>query len=283
MAQRKFHGTTLKAREVAGFALKEIWHPVGVFIPKHSHPNAHVGFILEGGFTETFTRKTLECRPLSVSYIAPDLPHTDDFRHGVHCLVFEISPARLARMRDIAAFREPVFVNGGRAAWLTLKMYREALRTDSASSLAIEGLALEILAELSLAEPSGAEQKSPRWLNQARELLHARLAENVTHDEVAESVGVHPVYLATLFRRHFRCTIGEYVRRLRIDFAAREIARSDRSLCEIGLAAGFADQSHFSKVFRLQTGMTPGCFRASLPGRRRPNYLRPIQDIRRKR
>src|ERR1051326_8998685 len=122
----KFHGTTLKARDAAGFALKEIRHPAGVFIPKHSHENAHVGFILGGGFTETFTGKTLECRPLSVSYIAPGLPHTDDFRRGVHCLIFEISPRRLARMREIAALREPVFVNGGRAAWLTLKMYREA-------------------------------------------------------------------------------------------------------------------------------------------------------------
>src|SRR3954466_14918028 len=108
MAQRKFHGTTLKARELAGFALKEIRPPAGVFIPKHSHANAHVGFILGGGFTETFTRKTLECRPLSVSYIAPDLPHTDDFRYGVHCLVLEIDRERLAQMRDVVGLREPV-------------------------------------------------------------------------------------------------------------------------------------------------------------------------------
>jgi AraC family transcriptional regulator len=283
MASVRFHGTTLKSRLVDGFALKEIRHPAGVFIPKHSHPNAHVGFILGGGFTETFTRKTLECRPLTVSYIAPDLPHTDDFRHGVHCLVFEISRARLAQMREVAELREPIFSTGGRAAWLTLKMYREALRSDSASSLAIEGFALEILAELSLTAAAPPERKPPRWLNHARDLLHAQLAENITHDEVAEIVRVHPVYLATVFRRHFRCTIGEYVRRLRIEFAAREIASSDRSLCEIGLAAGFSDQSHFSKVFKNQTGMTPGFFRATLPGRRRPNYLRPIQDIGRRR
>lgn len=282
MAQRKFHGNTLKAREVAGFALKEIRHPAGVFIPKHSHVNAHVGFILNGGFTETFRRKTLECRPLSVSYIAPDLPHTDDFRHGVHCLVLEINSARLAEMRDIVGLREPIFVNGGRAAWLALRMYREQLQTDSATPASIEGLALEILAELAGLEASGTERTLPRWLHQARELLHARLSENLTHNEVAQGVGVHPVYLATLFRRHFRCTIGEYVRRLRIAFAAGEIATSNRSLCEIGLAAGFSDQSHFSRVFKNQTGMTPGSFRASLPGRRRPSYLRPIQDIRRK-
>jgi AraC family transcriptional regulator len=277
----KFHGKTLKSREIAGFTLKEIRHTAGVFIPKHSHENAHVGFILGGGFTETFTRKTLECRPLSVSYIAPGLPHTDDFRHGVHCLVFEISPARLAQIRHVATLGEPIFVNGGRSAWLALKMYGEAMRGDSASSLAIEGLALEILGELSLADQWLANKKPPRWLNQARDLLHARLEDNLTHDEVADSVGVHPVYLATLFRRHFRCTIGEYIRRLRTEFAAHEIASSERSLCEIALAAGFSDQSHFSKVFKNQTGMTPGIFRSCLPGRRRPAYLRPIQDIRR--
>lgn len=278
MAAVKFHGTTLKTRAANGFVLREIRHPAGVFIAKHSHPHAHVGFILGGGFTETFTRKTLACRPLTVSYIAPGLPHTDDFRHGVHCLVFEITPTRLAQMRDVAALREPIFASGGRAAWLTLQLYREAVRNDSASSLAIEGLALEILAELSLTD-GPSERKPPRWLNHARDLLHARLTENITHDELAETVRIHPVYLATLFRRHFRCTIGEYVRRLRIEFAARQIASSGRSLCEIGLAAGFSDQSHFSKVFKNQTGMTPGSFRSSLPGRRRSTYLRPIQDI----
>jgi AraC family transcriptional regulator len=280
MAPVRFHGRILRTRVANGFVLKEIRHPAGVFVPRHSHENAHVGFILGGGFTECFTGKTLECRPLSVSYIAPDLPHTDDFRHGVHCLLFEITPARLAQMQDVAKLREPIFANGGRAAWLTLKMYREAWRSDSASSLALEGLAFEILAELSLGNRN-RKFTAPRWLNHARELLHARLNENLTHDEVAQTVRVHPVYLATVFRRQFRCTIGEYVRRLRIDFAAREIATSGRSLCEIGLAAGFSDQSHFSKVFKHQTGMTPGSFRASLPGRRRPNYLRPIQDIRR--
>ena len=262
-----------------GFVLREIRHPAGVFIPKHSHPNAHVGFILRGGFTETFTRRTLECRPLTVSYIAPGLPHTDDFRHGVHCLVFEISPLRLAEIGEVTNLNEPLFVNGGRPAWLALKLYREALQSDAASSLVIESLGLEILAGLRPAELDVAGKKPPRWLDQARELVHARLDENLTQDEIARSVGVHPVYLATLFRRHFRCTIGEYVRRLRIEFAAGEIANSGQSLCEIALAAGFSDQSHFSKVFKAQTGMSPGHFRENLPGRRRPAYLKPIQDI----
>jgi len=277
MACVNFHGRTLQTREVGGFTLKEIKHPAGVFIPKHSHANAHVGFILNGGFTETFTRKTLECRPLSVSYIAPDLPHTDDFRHGVHCLVFEIANERLGQLQPLVDLREPIFLHGGRAAWLAVRLYSEARQNDTASSSVIEGLALEILAELARFE-NAAEAKPPRWLQQARDLLHDRFDENLTHDEIADLVDVHPVYLATLFRRHFGSTIGDYIRRLRLDFAAEQLSNSRDSLCQIGLAAGFADQSHFSKVFKNQTGMSPGRFRASLPGRSRVPYLRPIQD-----
>ncbi|MGI9086504.1 MAG: helix-turn-helix transcriptional regulator, partial [Chthoniobacterales bacterium] len=154
--------------------------------------------------------------------------------------------------------------HGGPAAWLTMRMYSEALQTDEASSLAVEGLALEILAELSRQHTRPPEAMPPRWLEQARGLLHAQFGETLTHDAIAKLVGVHPVHLATVFRRYFKCTIGEYVRRLRIEFASHQISTSEDSLCEIGLAAGFSDQSHFSKVFKNHTGMTPGLFRANL-------------------
>lgn len=260
----KFHGNTLQRREVAGFSVREIFHPSGDFIPRHSHEHAHVGFILHGGFTESFDRRALECRPLSVSYISPGLAHTDDFRKGVHCLVFEISPERLGRVQQLLTLPEPIFVCGGPAAWLAMRLYREAGRSDEASSLAMEGLALEILAELSREQASPAHAKPPRWLQEAQEFLHARFEKTVTHDELGRLVDIHPVHLATVFRKHFGCTVGEYLRRLRIEFASRQLENSDDPLGAIAFAAGFSDQSHFSKVFKRQTGMTPGQFRSQL-------------------
>ena len=78
---------------------------------------------------------------------------------------------------------------------------------------------------------------------------------------LAESVGVHPVTLARAFRRAFGCTVGEYVRRLRIDHAAHQLAQTELPLAEIALAAGFSDQSHFSNLFRRHTGLSPFKFR----------------------
>jgi AraC family transcriptional regulator len=78
---------------------------------------------------------------------------------------------------------------------------------------------------------------------------------------MAEAVGAHPVYLSREFHRHFRCTVGEYVRQLRIELACHKLSGSDEPLALIALAAGFFDQSHFSRTFKLLTGMSPAQYR----------------------
>jgi len=55
--------------------------------------------------------------------------------------------------------------------------------------------------------------------------------------------------------------IGEYVHRMRVRAACEQMLAPQRSLAEISLATGFADQSHFTRVFRRVTGMSPGAFR----------------------
>jgi AraC family transcriptional regulator len=262
--QGDFHGKTLTSREVAGFVLREMVHKPGVSIPKHFHKCAHVAFVLRGAFTERCERRTLECRPLSVSFLAPGITHSDDFGNEVHCLLVDIAPHRLEHLRDALPLDDPIFLNGGVSAWLMMRLYNEARQTDEASSLAVEGLALEILAELSRQRTPVSQPKSPRWLEQARELIQAQFPETLTHDAMANAVGVHPVHLANVFRQHYKCTIGEYVRRLRIEHACRELSASDASLVEIALASGFSDQSHFSKVFKRLAGMTPTQFRTNL-------------------
>jgi AraC family transcriptional regulator len=64
-----------------------------------------------------------------------------------------------------------------------------------------------------------------------------------------------------VFRTNVGCTPGEYVRRLRVEFACHRISSSDMPLIEIALEAGFSDQSHLTKNFKRYTGMTPARFR----------------------
>jgi AraC-like DNA-binding protein len=64
-----------------------------------------------------------------------------------------------------------------------------------------------------------------------------------------------------MFRQIHGCTVGEYVRKLRINAACHDLNDSEIPLAEVALTSGFADQSHFSRVFKRQVGMTPGAFR----------------------
>jgi len=123
-----------------------------------------------------------------------------------------------------AEFRRPPL------AYLATKLYREFKTIDDTSALVIEGLTLEILGEGSKQSLNSSPRHPPRWLAQAREMLHADFPKNPSLRLIASFVGVHPVHLARGFRQHYRCTVGEYVRQLRIEFASRELSRSDTPL-----------------------------------------------------
>ena len=138
---------------------------------------------------------------------------------------------------------------------------------DEASALVIEGLTLELLGETARQSIKSRESGTPRWLTEARDLLHAGFSRRLTIEDIAKSVDVHPIHLARVFRARYHCTIGDYVRRLRIEFARREIAGTKSSLAQIALDAGFYDHSHFSKAFKQLTGLTPTAYRKSFRAR----------------
>jgi AraC family transcriptional regulator len=68
-------------------------------------------------------------------------------------------------------------------------------------------------------------------------------------------------HLAREFRAHFGTTLGEYVRQLRVEWVAEQLARTPMTLSEISIAAGFSDQSHLTREFRRRFGMSPGAWR----------------------
>jgi AraC family transcriptional regulator len=55
--------------------------------------------------------------------------------------------------------------------------------------------------------------------------------------------------------------VGEYVREMRLEFAARALDDREQSIGQIALSAGFADHSHFARTFKAYTGVTPSEYR----------------------
>ena len=178
------------------------------------------------------------------------------------CLQIEVLPELMARSRDLGGeFRRPVDLRKTKPFGLGARLYQEFRCGDDFSTLSIEGLTLEIIAEVGRTSTPAPEARPPSWLNKVRDLIHAHLTRAPQMDALAREVGVHPSHLARVVRKHWGCTLGEYARRLRLEAACRALIAGRRTLAEIALDVGFADQSHFTRAFRAAVGLTPSEFR----------------------
>jgi AraC family transcriptional regulator len=266
LAAESFHGRKVRSYEIDGFRLSEWRYAPGVHLPWHAHECAFVNVMLEGAYIKTDLKRTWTLSPFTLTFHPAGERHADRFYEAAgRTFDLEIEDRWLKRAREYGGVLDgPVQFAGGLPVWLGYRLYDEFRRTDGVSPLAVEGLAIEILAEASRTSDRSSDTRRPRWLEQVRELLHARFTENLALEEIAATVGIHPVHLARTFRAYHRCAIGDYVRQLRVEYACRELFRSDTPLAMIALAAGFADQSHLTRVFKRRTGMTPAQFRATV-------------------
>lgn len=258
------YGENLRSRHVPGLILSERRYSPDFRTPKHSHEQALFCLVIQGAYTETVGAKTRQCEASLLLFHPAGEQHEEHFHScGGRSFIIEIEPWWLDRIREhtVIIDRSADF-HGGDPALLGMKLYNEFLHAeDDVSQLVIEGLMLAILGEATRGATTPVAPVPPRWLGQAKDLLHDRFTESLTLADIAQSVGVHPVHLAQTFHKYFKCTVGTYLRQLRVDFACQQLVNSDAPLCQIALAAGFTDQSHFTRMFKRYVGVTPGQYR----------------------
>ena len=97
--------------------------------------------------------------------------------------------------------------------------------------------------------------------------MQSEYPQRLSLTELAHQMGLHPVYLSRAFRDHVGRTVSQCLTEARIRYAARRLSDPGASLADIALEAGFADQSHFTRVFKRETGMTPGAYRPARDSR----------------
>ena len=160
---------------------------------------------------------------------------------------------------------EPREITGPLSSWLANRVIREFMSQDDVAPLAMEGVLLEMLAESARSSDETHGSSAPGWLRRVRELLQDSYLDAPGLSALAGIAGVHPVHLSREFHKHFHMTVGEYIRKRRIEHASELLSNSDLSMAEIANTCGFSDQSHFCALFKRHSGMTPGKFRDVQP------------------
>ena len=259
----------VRQRQLEGLFLREFCFSPELALHQHVHEGATVCFALAGGCTENHASRTRAFTRRQMEYLPPGQEHSLMIhREGMRSFMVEYPASWLDKATEGSVRENSVHLAGGEVNSLMLKLYQEFDLADDFSPLVIEGLASEILGEISRAR-RGYEDYSlpPRWLMRAEEVLHSNFAEQLRLSEIAETVGVHPGHLAREFRRYYRATIGNYLRRLRIEFVADQLINCDQPIAQLALAGGFSDQSHLSRAFKKQMGVSPAAYRATFRSR----------------
>jgi AraC family transcriptional regulator len=248
--------------------MEEMVYAPGLCVARHTHDTSNFIYVIAGAHWSGHGSGGDTCAPRTVRFLPAGEPHENYFPVGSRSLNIELRQSIL----QLAAEHGPTICSSGElappsAATLGARLHREFCQKDDVSHLEIEAAILQLL--LIGSQPSTPRRSSaPRWLLRIREMLREQEHLRLSLAELSRSVGRHPVQISRQFHLHFGCTIGEYMRRVRIAQAQSLLSNRDLEVAEIALACGFSDQSHFTTAFRRLTGMPPHRYRLQMNRRR---------------
>jgi AraC family transcriptional regulator len=262
---REFYGAISGLVRRSGLKFGLVTHCGERAVPNHTHGTSYYSLVLGGRYNESHQGGRIYFQPFSSALIRAGTEHDGRIAAcGVRVFTVEIGEEWIREFRELHPEPETVQdLAGGQLSWLGIQLYREYCADSLPCALTVDALIWELLA--AAADMKGEQSDSiPHWWTRALDLLHSEFKRNLRISEVAAEAGVHPVHLARVFRRLYRQTPGEYLQRLRVRFAAENLAHLNAGIAQIATDAGFADQNHLTRVFKRYSQMTPGRFRSAL-------------------
>ena len=249
------------------FQLTEARFAPGAVLEPHTHPRPICAIMLAGSFDTRIGRHALDCAHGTVWTEPCEEKHRNRAGDaGAHVLVVQPDPERADAIRPLQPFLDGVHEIPragvvGQARTVMLEMRRP----DALAPLSIEALLLGILTRAArVAVRRERSDHGPPWLGRAREYIHEEFRSAPRLEDVARALSVRPVELAVAFRDHYGRSIAAYARDLRFEWAIDRLRRTDEAIARIAVAAGYADQSHFTRECAARLGTTPGRLRRRL-------------------
>jgi len=233
----------------------------------HYHENIYFTFLLSGKLFEGSKKESYECLPGSLLFHNRQEAHYNikppGFARGFHVEIEKNSPENFfdeeINIEGSFLIENPVIKS------LMRKIFIESKFADEASKISIEQSLLNIFSILKN-DSHVLEKSKPVWVEKIREILHEKLDDepdyNLSLKNLSTHLNLHPVYLSRSFPVYFNCTIGDYLRKIKIEKSFNLLTYKNLSLSQISCASGFADQSHFTRHFKKAFGITPNQYRS---------------------
>ena len=217
----------------------------------HYHDKFHLSAILAGGNRESRKKQDIQVHPGKIMvYREGEIHRNRNTVFPSKNLNIEISP------NFFSDGIKPSNLNLNRSSYLLLlKVYHELSLNDYYSNESIQQIIKSLFYK-------NAHVNKPDWINTVKVLLHDKWYQNVSLDEISNELGLHPVTISKNFSKHEKCTLTDYMRKLKVEQAIYLLFNSTNSLTEIAYLCGFSDQSHMNRLFKFYLGFSPKKLRA---------------------
>ena len=258
IAKGCYVGAKVKERAFGGVLTSETVFPDGLISDWHYHQNPHYSHILSGGSKEIRKGGAQWQWTGDGFYYYPGVCHQNlQYQAGTRIFNIELEACFFTEFDSVIPseelmFSERTMVNCSGV----LKILKECYCPDQYSRIAVEQQCVELVSGNTI-----TRCHYPEWSCRIIEILNDQWDCSWSLAGLCKLLDIHPVTLSKYFSKYFNCTLGEYIRRIRVEKALRLIRRKQNSLTEIAYLCGFSDQAHFTRTFVQITGMQPKQYR----------------------
>lgn len=261
LSKGQFYGETHFKRSVNSLMLTDTVYTHD-FVDWHYHEMPYFTFLLQGGLIEGYKKGRMNFTAGTVLFHHWDECHYNhkptEKARGFHLEIgSEFIKGHGLSLQNLQGNHE---VQNPLLKILFYRLLAESKSNDPLSEMIIEASVLEIFSGLNN-ESTDHETRMPLWVTRIREILNDHDHTSLSLTEMAHLLNIHPVHLSRSFKKYFHCTLGEYVRRIRIERAMAEMLNGNKSLTGIAHDCGFSDQSHFIRIFKAYLGTNPSFYK----------------------
>ncbi|PWJ35022.1 helix-turn-helix transcriptional regulator [Sediminitomix flava] len=247
-----FLGTTDKKFQVSDCAISLVNYTKPVSEDWHSHEDIHLSLILQGGNLESRKNQDVQVSPGRIMAYNQGEIHRNRFT------AFPSKNLNLEFKSDFFSKNEADFSALTLSNWENekayislIKVYYELQINDIYSIDTIDSLLQSLFIKENISS------NKPLWLNRLQEIIEDRWDEFIPLDELAATLNIHPVTISKYFKKFYRGTLGDYMRRIKVHRALYYLFHTEMSITEIALRCGFSDHSHMIRIFKLYIGFNP--------------------------
>lgn len=267
----------------SSFRLMHHTQPDSCWVYWHYHPEYEIVYIPRGSGKRHIGNHVSTYSDGELVFLGPNLPHLN-FSHGIIGAFEEIvvqmredflgkdflqKPEMEAIRRLFERSHQGMSFHGETrlqvgpqvASLVTLPPFERMLALLTIFQQLAVSTEYQILnAERISLDLNGREQER---INRIYEFVETNFVQSIDIQDVASLANMTVPAFCRYFRKMTQMTFTDFVNEFRIT-QARKLLTSDRSIGEVCYESGFNNLSHFNKVFKQRTGLTPGHYRKSL-------------------